>query len=69
MTLENSVPPYVIVPNEGAVKPPASLLAVMHSAYDRVDQTFSNLVMRIQYPANSVSHLDLQSKTFIFIFV
>ncbi|KHN79281.1 Piezo-type mechanosensitive ion channel component 2 [Toxocara canis] len=58
MTLKNSLPPYVIVPNEGEVKAPPALLAVMHgsSMFSRVDETYSDLVMKLK-PNNNMTEM------------
>ncbi|VDK19217.1 unnamed protein product [Anisakis simplex] len=58
VTLKNSLPPYVIVPNEGEIKAPPALLAVMHgsSLFSRVDETYSDLVMKLK-PNNELTDM------------
>uniref|UniRef100_A0A915AVG5 Piezo-type mechanosensitive ion channel component n=1 Tax=Parascaris univalens TaxID=6257 RepID=A0A915AVG5_PARUN len=58
MTLKNSLPPYVIVPNEGEVKAPPTLLAVMHNSalFTRVDETYSDLAMKLK-PNNNLTDM------------
>ncbi|VBB29694.1 unnamed protein product [Acanthocheilonema viteae] len=47
MLLENAWPPYVVMPNEGNVRPASSLLHVMSGSNPNLWQSFSNISMKL----------------------
>lgn len=55
MVLENAWPPYVILPNEGNVKPASSLLHVMSGSNPRLWESFFNVSMKLKTVLTTVS--------------
>uniref|UniRef100_A0A915PYM3 Piezo-type mechanosensitive ion channel component n=1 Tax=Setaria digitata TaxID=48799 RepID=A0A915PYM3_9BILA len=55
MLLENAWPPYVIMPNEGNVKPASALLHVISGSNSKVLEAFSDISMKLKTALTTVN--------------